>query len=129
MNFSEKYNEDKSKFIRETAEGLIDLFNSLQEQKIRKYSEDWSDWDGGTTGIDGACIYVLLNIDQERPQYVGETVNLGKRLSEHFYAQGWTQPQWTHVCYVEDERLKDKRFRLLFEKFCIHILNPTDNQK
>lgn len=114
----------------QTYQDLITLFEKLQREDKWLYGGDWSQWEGGTTGGQPhECIYLLWQEgEDERPSYVGETINLGVRLADHEKAEGWTEPKWTYVQYLSDPRFEDLRFRRLFECFCILFLNPKDNQ-
>jgi len=108
---------------------LEGLYTRLLSERKRYYGPDWGDWEGGTTGGQPhPCIYVLWQPDESNsPSYVGETVNLGKRLDEHDKETGWSEPRWSHVQYLSDEALEDGEFRQLFECLCIWMLSPKDN--
>ncbi len=115
----------------ETCQDLVALFEKLQREKKRFYGGDWSDWENGTTGGQPyPCVYVLWQEgEDERPSYVGESRELGGRLANHENPKGWTwtEPKWTYVQYLADQRFENLRFRRLFECFCIWVLNPKDN--
>ena len=115
--------------IKDTIEKLQNLFGKLEKEKKREYGGDWTDWTNDTTGgQDYPCVYCLWQEgSQENPSYVGETVDLGKRLWEHDKATGWSDPKWKFVQYISEKSLKNGEFRQLFECFCIYILEPKDN--
>ncbi len=117
--------------IRKTSDVIQEienLSNAIKKEKKRDFS-DPDDWDNGTTGGQpNACVYILwAEKEDERPVYVGETVNLGKRLWEHDRPENtWTKP-WEYVQYISDPTIDDGEFRLLFESFLIYVLDPIDN--
>ena len=108
---------------------LEQLLAKFESQPIRAYTEPWSDWPGGVTGgQDFPCIYCLYSEqDPSSLLYVGETVNLGVRLSEHDNDRRHTHTNWKYVRYLADQWFADLRQRKLFESFCICFLNPLEN--
>ncbi len=116
--------------MKSTIKKLQDLFGRFEKETKREYGGDWKDWEPSRTtgGQKHPCVYCLWQEgSQENPSYVGETVDLGKRLWDHDKATGWSDPKWKFVQYVSDELLEDGEFRQLFECFCIYILKPKDN--
>lgn len=114
--------------IDQTCQTLTRLLSSLQSEPLRFYGGSFSDWERGSTGGQThACIYLLIRPDKQSLQYVGQTVDLGARLAQHDKPQAWSEPRWNHVRYLSAPELDNERFRVLFESFCIHILNPSDN--
>jgi len=108
---------------------LKDYFNSITSSKMRYYGEPWDTWDNCSTGIKGPCIYFLYKDNNDhKPIYIGETINLGKRLNEHKNVKDWGNT-WNYVRYINEPLLENGQFRQLFECFCIYLLEPDDNNE
>jgi len=92
---------------------------------------DWNNpanWpEGETGGHKHPVVYTLwTHAPDSVPLYVGETVDLGKRLSAHFNASWRTSPP-RFVRYIELPEFECTQVRLLAERFLIVSMKPTDN--
>jgi len=108
---------------------LSSLFAEINNSKMRFYGAPWSDWENQSTGVRNPSVYFLfVRSKDSKPTYIGETVNLGKRLDEHDKSYNtWIDGKWQYVKYIDNNLLSDGQLRQLFECFCIYILNPANN--
>ncbi len=63
---------------------------AMRSQPRRRYADPWEDWPNRNTGRSDPVVYALwADSHNEGVLYVGQTVDLGKRLAEHDAAAGW----------------------------------------
>jgi hypothetical protein len=102
--------------------------------KGTEWKGEWPEWKHGETWHPGACgVYVLWETaggarDGKPPVYVGEG-QIGRRVWDSFHSR----PAWQYAQILTDELISgtdddDARWRKAFERFCILVLQPTENR-
>lgn len=107
---------------------LPDYITAMRSQPRRQYAEPWDDWTKPNEPANRLPVVYALWASQEQdiPIYVGQTVNLWKRLSEHFHADHWrVQPKF--VTFIELPEFENPSTVSLVEKFLIATMQPTEN--
>lgn len=110
------------------AYSLPGFVTAMISQSRRHYADPWDDWPNRNTGVHRHPVLYALWADREEslPIYVGQTVNMGKRLSEHFAASWWSRPP-KYVTYLDLPDFDDPAILSVAEKYLMAIMRPTDN--
>ena len=112
-----------------------EIFNKLEalfrklinSEYIERNSEnDFTKWEFQLTA--DKAVYLLWESksdfnENKRPVYIGEGI-LGQRIGRHY----WEKRNWKYLQFITDNDLKDLNLRKLFERYCIAILNPSENR-
>ena len=111
------------------AMSLPGYVTAMRSQSRRRYADPWDDWPNQNTGRPNPVVYALwADSHTDGVLYIGQTVDLGKRLAEHDAATGWGT-KFEYVTYIDLPEFGDPALRLLDEHFLITVFDPPENDK
>jgi hypothetical protein len=128
MSTKDKYTKEMEESAQSISRKLPGYARQFSTQPRRVYGGTFDDWPDGNTGChEHPVVYGLWNnVDEINPVYIGQSIDLGKRLSDHFKGDYWSR-EIKYASFLEHEDFTNPSILSITEKFLFAVFKPTDN--